>query len=293
VESHARAATFLSAVTLLLVAGAAHPQEEEAQVPQFPTRVELVTVDVVVTDSEGQPMEGLGRGDFALTDVMLLVGEPGAPEVIRHDLDSDLAGGFPILRELELLPGSFQARVVVRDRNGGRLGSVAHRFEVPDPAGLRASSVLLTDALDTVTDWTMSQREARIVAHREFPTGTTLFAHHEVHGAAIDPGTGRPRVRSGLEIRRLAGPVLGRGEPVAIAPSPDGRLSRTSELGLARAGRGLRAGTDHHHDVAGRTLRVREEFTLVEPAGGQQRPGARSPRTMLVEKLMALVPGER
>lgn len=74
-ESFARAAIFLSSVTLLLVAAAAHTQQEEEDVPQFPARVELVTVDVVVTDSHGLPVTGLGRGDFALD-------EDGVPQTL-------------------------------------------------------------------------------------------------------------------------------------------------------------------------------------------------------------------
>jgi hypothetical protein len=173
---------------------------------------------------------------------------------------------FRVPRELELAPGAFQARVVVRARSSGRLGSVVHRFEVPEPSGLRASSLVLTDRLDPKPEWTMSELEPRIVAHREFPAGNVLFVHYEVYGAAGDPSTGWTRVRSGLEIRRRDGKVLGRGAPVALTPSSDGQLSRTSEIGLVRAGAGdyelVLSITD---DVTGETLVVQEEFTLVAP----------------------------
>ncbi len=39
--------------------------------------------------------------------------------------------GFPIAREMPLAPGRYQARIVVRDRNGGRIGSLLHEFDVP------------------------------------------------------------------------------------------------------------------------------------------------------------------
>jgi hypothetical protein len=232
-------------------------------------------------DVRGLAFREEGGRSVDTLDVLLLVGENGSSEQIRHDVDAGLSlrpetrkeletSGFPVLRELELAPGVFQARVVVRDRNSGRVGSVQHRFKVPALSGLRVSSVLLTDQLDPVPDWTMSQREPRVVAHRAFPLGGTLFVHYDVYAAAVHRGTGRPRVRTALEIRRRDGPVLGRGEPVAIIPSSDGRLSRTSELGLARAGAGeyelVLSVTD---DVAGRTLRIREEFSLVEPGGGE------------------------
>jgi VWFA-related protein len=228
-------------------------------------------------DIRGLPFrEEAGRAVDTL-DVLVLVGPAGGGELIRKHVTAGLSlrpegrkeletSGFPVLRELELAPGAAQARVVVRDRNSGRIGSVAHRFEVPDLSGLRASSVVLTDRLDPKPDWTMSEFEPRIVAHRVFPTGTVLFVHYDVYGAAIDPGTGRSRVRTGLEVRRRDGTALGRGGPVALTPSSDGRLSRTSDVRLAGTGPGdyemVLSVTD---DVTGQTLLVREEFALVDP----------------------------
>ena len=46
-----------------------------AQAPSFPSQVEAVTVDVVVLDKKGQPVPGLTREDF-------LVSEDGAPQTI-------------------------------------------------------------------------------------------------------------------------------------------------------------------------------------------------------------------
>jgi len=57
-----------------LLAGLAAAQEPPA-VPSFPSRVELVTVDVVVLDAQGRPLPGLRREDFALY-------EDGRPQAI-------------------------------------------------------------------------------------------------------------------------------------------------------------------------------------------------------------------
>jgi VWFA-related protein len=46
-----------------------------AQAPTFPSRVDAVTVDVVVLDKKGQPVSGLTQDDF-------LVSEDGAPQTI-------------------------------------------------------------------------------------------------------------------------------------------------------------------------------------------------------------------
>src|SRR5207245_4075764 len=43
-------------------------------------------------------------------------------------------------RELALPKGGYQVKVVVRDLGSGRLGSVIHDFEVPDPASFHVTS---------------------------------------------------------------------------------------------------------------------------------------------------------
>jgi VWFA-related protein len=55
-------AVFLSATI------ASRAQEETRQTPTFPRGVELVRVDVVVTDKSGRPVTGLGQDEFTLLD---------------------------------------------------------------------------------------------------------------------------------------------------------------------------------------------------------------------------------
>src|SRR5262249_17807768 len=55
------------------------------------------------------------------------------------------AGWLTLRRELDLVPGVNQARVVLRDEFLGRTGAVTLRFEVPEPRGLRLSTPILTD----------------------------------------------------------------------------------------------------------------------------------------------------
>jgi hypothetical protein len=207
-------------------------------------------------------------------DVVLLVGDPAYGKLIRQEVTVDLtthpeprreleASWLSVLRDVELAPGAYQARIVVRDRGSGRIGSVDHRFEVPKLGGLRASAVVITDTLEPKPGGTASQLEPRVVAHRAFPAGTVLFVHYDVYGAALDPGTGRPRVLTGLEIKRGDGTVLGRGELVPITPSPDGRLSRTSDVRLATPPGTYDLVLTVRDDVTGQELRVREEFTMV------------------------------
>jgi hypothetical protein len=210
-------------------------------------------------------------------DVVLLVGDPKHGTLMRQEVTVSLtthpetrrelqASWLPVLRDVELAPGAYQARIVVRDRRNGRIGSVDHSFEVPRLGGLRASSVVITHTLEPKPDGTASELEPRIGAQRAFPAGALLFVHYDVYGAAEDPGTGRPRVLTGLEIRRRDGTVVGRGELVPITPSPDGRLSRTSDVRLAAPPGTYELVLTIRDDVTGQELHVREEFMTVAPS---------------------------
>src|SRR6186713_2126883 len=59
-------------VGVVLVAGGAPAQPPS---PTFPSRIELIKVDVVVVDKKGQPVPGLTRDDF-------VVEEDGRPQTI-------------------------------------------------------------------------------------------------------------------------------------------------------------------------------------------------------------------
>jgi VWFA-related protein len=59
----------MAAAVLLSAASAVRGvQEQTAQPPTFPRGVELVRVDVVVTDKSGHPVTGLAQGEFTLLD---------------------------------------------------------------------------------------------------------------------------------------------------------------------------------------------------------------------------------
>jgi VWFA-related protein len=130
---------------------------------------------------------------------------------------------FPITRELKLSPGPYQAKIVARDRNSGRVGSLTHDFEVPASTGLRVSSLVLSDRL---------REEAKgggpeLVARRRFAPAGTLHCRFEVYGAAKDPATGEPRVTAGFAVRRRDGRVLVAAPETPIRPGAGGSLTRT------------------------------------------------------------------
>jgi VWFA-related protein len=130
---------------------------------------------------------------------------------------------FPITRELKLGPGPYQAKIVTRDRNSGRVGSLTHDFEVPAAAGLRVSSLVLSDRL---------REEAKgggpeVVARRRFGAAGTLHCRFEVYGASKDPATGQPRVTAGFAVRRTDGRVLVAAPETPLRPGPGGSLTRS------------------------------------------------------------------
>jgi hypothetical protein len=94
-----------------------------AQPPTFPSRVELVTVDVVVLDREGRPVRGLTRADFT-------VEEDGRPQEVV----------------------SFEAFVAEAPAAAPSRPPVLASNEVERPASARAFAVVVDDLGMTMKD---------------------------------------------------------------------------------------------------------------------------------------------
>jgi VWFA-related protein len=180
---------------------------------------------------------------------------------------------MPIVRDFELAPGSYQAKIVVRDANSGRLGTVVHEFTVPDLAKLRASSVILSDTLQP--DKPGEKPRPAMVVRRTFPPDATLYAQFEVYGAQRAKGSGMPKVLAGYQIRRQDGTVVSRVNATEILPTSLGKLSRLVGTGLSGAAPGdYEFVLDLRDEVGGGTVEVREPFTIAAPetaaaSGGQ------------------------
>jgi hypothetical protein len=161
-------------------------------------------------------------------------------------------------RELQLQPGVWQARVVVRDPATEKLGSVLHTFEVPEK-GLRVSSPILSNRLERSR---VPRTELRL--DRRYKPSDALYCQYQVFGASLDPQTQATRVTGGYAIVR-GEQVLQEGSPTPIEPTDDGTLQRLIGIGLADFQPGdytlvLRV-TD---EVAGQTRELREPFSVVE-----------------------------
>jgi len=168
-------------------------------------------------------------------EFLMLVDDGGAEAVERYDQTIELnvrgdtrsqltASGMPIVREFERAPGRYLAKLVVRERNGQRLGTVSHAFVVPEPGRLRLSTPVLTDEARV----TPGQATPTLVlkAQRAFPAGALLACQYEVYGAKASDADGRPHVSGGHAILGSDGTAVQEQEPTAIN-APSGGIGRT------------------------------------------------------------------
>lgn len=174
---------------------------------------------------------------------------------------------YPMSRDFELAPGGYQAKIVVRDKNSGRIGTLVHEFEVPPLGPFRVSTPILSDTMQPSATGEKSNPQPTPLARRDFPMGSMLLAQFEVYGAAKDKASGMPRVTAGYDIRRTDGTVVTHVEPTPIQPTSLGRLMRLVGTRLV----------DHEpgeyemvltlkDEVAGKALELREPFSVTPAA---------------------------
>ena len=169
---------------------------------------------------------------------------------------------YPVAREFTLPAGAYQAKVVVRDLNSGRVGSVVHEFEVPKAGTLRVSTPVLSDTLEQGSD---GSRRPVLQVRRSFGTDSTLYCQYSVYGAAKEKdGSFMPRVTAGYEIRRTDGAVFKRSAPTPINPTSVGSLLRLNGIALRGATPGeYELVLTVKDELAGQAVEVREPFEIV------------------------------
>ncbi len=208
-------------------------------------------------------------------EFLLLVAREDTGEFTRFDQQFEMSlrpesraryerEGFPITRDLTLAPGSYQARIVVRDGNGGAVGSLLHAFEVPALEGLRVSSLALADRLRDPAPGVPAAPEP--TARRQFAPSGVLHCRFEVFGAGTDAATGKPSVTAGFSIRRSDGRFLAAMAETPLHAAPDGTLARGFGVPLDGAPAGRYEMIVVVTDVAaGRTAEAREPFVIEAP----------------------------
>jgi len=232
----------------------------------------LVAMDVDLRGVSLEEREGHSLGSL---DVLLTVtpAAGGAGERYAQQVDLKLVPerrealsrtGMPIVRGFDLAPGAWRARVVVRDRQSGRVGSVGHSFEVPGTAW-RTSTPVLSDVLEALSD--ASRPVPAVAARRAFAANGRLYFQFDVYGAERDAASGQPQVLAGWSVRGYDGTTVAAEEPARIAPSPRGALSRTGQLPLSMPPGDYELVLDLRDAVSGRTLVLREPFAVGEASG--------------------------
>jgi VWFA-related protein len=219
--------------------------------------------------------ENEGKAVGALEYLMVAVQRDGGPYFrVDHTLELALPPAdraelsrtwLPVVNEFDLPVGRYRAKMVVRDKTSGRLGTVVHDFVIPDLAPFRVSTPVLSDVREVTEAGTPGDRLA-ILARRDFPQGASLFCQFEVYRAVKEETSGMPRVSMGYEVRRGDGTVLTRDAPTLIRPTPDGALSRMIGISLESASPGdyelLMRVKD---EFSGKTLELREPFHVSAP----------------------------
>lgn len=180
---------------------------------------------------------------------------------------------YPVSRDFTLPPGAYQARVVVRDRASGRLGSVTHHFEVPAVDGFRVSTPVLTDQVQADAAGIAVPKPV-LVARRTFASGTTLFCQFTVYNAALAASSRQPSVSGAWILRKADGTVIRQTEMRAITPGDGGALTRMYGITLA----GLEPGAYElvlvvRDELRPQTVELREPFRVERGVGVSAAPG--------------------
>jgi VWFA-related protein len=243
----------------------------------------MVNAEIDTRELSLREEDGRARGEIAF---LLEAQHRESGEIFRFDEKIEMAmlpetrdqvarSGYTVSRELTLPKGGYQAKVVVRDLGSGRLGSVIHDFEVPDPASFRLTSPILADTLETRPPGDTRPPRPVLRVRRSFAPGSTLYVQYSVLGAAKNEATRMPQVLGAYEIRRLDGSLLKGAPPTRINPTSLGALIRLHGINLATAEPG-----DYElvlvvrDEVASRSLEVREPF-VVEVRGPDAADRAR------------------
>jgi hypothetical protein len=247
----------------------------------------------VVADVEVGQFVWQQQGERYLNAVefMLVVANRETDEVERYDQTIELnlraetraqllVSGMPIVREFEVTPGPYVAKLVVREKNSGRLGSVTHEFNVPESGSLRMSTPVLTDEVRQEPGLAMPKLVMK--AQRAFPAGAYLACQYEVYGAKVSESDNKPHVSGGYAILRSDGtPVLEVPETAISAPS--GSVARTLLFSLE----GLEPGEYRivltvKDEIADQVAKDEVPFVVTEaraaPSASAQSPGSADAR---------------
>jgi VWFA-related protein len=188
--------------------------------------------------------------------------EGGPPVRDQFEGSPEVTPGVPVIlaRQWHLPAGVWQVRLLVEDTTTGRIGTVLHTFEVPDPKVFRMSTPILTAELEDPE----GKRKPKVALGRTFRAGSTLYCQYNVYGAKAEGKTDwAPHARGAWTLRR-GDEIVRETPPTLVQPGGDGRLTRTLGISLQGAPLGEYALTLTVKDEkSGETLSRSESFTVV------------------------------
>ena len=111
---------------------------------------------------------------------------------------------LPLVRAVDLNPGRYEARVVLRDPATGRSGAVKHPFEVPGVGALRLTTPVISDLFHP-------DGSPREIARARFDPVRVVECVFEALGAAPVPG-GQPHLLARWSLISPAGEEVRHGE---------------------------------------------------------------------------------
>ena len=212
--------------------------------------------------TEVLPAPGKERGRLFKLVSEARARDGGPPVRDQFEGSTDVVPRVPVIlaRQWHLTAGVWQVRLLVEDTVTGRIGTVLHTFEVPDPKAFRMSTPILTAELEDPD----GKRKPKVALARTFRTGSTLYCQYSVYGAQVDRkhdwvphAIGAWTLRRGDEVVREAPPTL-------IQPGGDGRLTRTLGISLQGAPLGdYSLSLTVKDEKNGETLSRSEPFTVV------------------------------
>ena len=227
----------------------------------------LVAADVDVArmaflDRDGQALGAL--------DVLLVVAQRETGEFSRYDQRIDLArkpgaaafgpSWYAVARDFDLVPGGYQAKIVVREPATQKLGSLAFDFEVPPTGRFRVTTPVLTDTLQQ----SGGSIAPVLVTRRSFTASRPLYCRFDVFGMGKGKD-GAPQVSAGHVLRKADGTILGRSEPTPILPTSLGAVSRLMQVPLNLDPGDYELVLTVKDEISGTSLDLLEPFSVVSP----------------------------
>ncbi|HUG54917.1 MAG TPA: VWA domain-containing protein [Vicinamibacteria bacterium] len=220
-------------------------------------------------------------------DVLIVAAARDSGEHVRRDQKLEMAfqpstrerlreSWYSILQEFELTPGPYQVKMVVRDGNSRKLGSLTHELEVPDLSAFRVSTPILTNDVRQAEGARVPSPV--VVVRRRFPPSGRLYCQFDVYGARKDKTTGMPEVSASSVVREAGGPARERGGPTRVVPTTLGRISQLLWVPLEGMPPGeYELALTIRDELAGLEREVLEPFTVTPARQAAGTPGPSGP----------------